>query len=209
MSKPFVWAMLALSLQILAIVILIPGNWTHKAVTSELALIESGLGEETANWVQDRASSWYVTAFIDTGIQEEAYRLLIPTAEQKRRSVGLENMGDWWFPLVEDRLNGLFATIYHLLIRVSLFVVWSPYMALIFAPALFDGWMMRSVKQTNFQYASPVVHRYGVRGVAFVVFAMVFAFTLPIALDPRIIPVALILVAICLGLIVSNMQKRI
>ncbi len=110
--------------------------------------------------------------------------------------------------MVEDRLNGLFATIYHLLIRVSLFVVWSPYMALIFAPALFDGWMMRSVKQTNFQYASPVVHRYGVRGVAFVVFAMVFAFTLPIALDPRIIPVALILVAICLGLIVSNMQKK-
>ncbi len=46
MSKPFVWAMLALSLQILAIVILIPGNWTHKAVTSELALIESALARK-------------------------------------------------------------------------------------------------------------------------------------------------------------------
>lgn len=201
--------MIALSLQILAIVILIPGNWTHKAVTKELALIRDGLGVETATWVQEKASSWYVSGFIETGIQDEAYRVLIPTEEQKQKSTGLESLGDWWFPMVEDRLNGFFAALYQLLVRVALFAVWSPYMLLIFVPAIWDGWMMRSVKKTNFEYASPIIHRYGVRGIVFVVFSLGFVFTLPIALDPRIIPIALIATAVLTGMIVSNLQKRI
>jgi len=95
-------------IELLTIVLLIPGNWTDKIIKKESVLIEQNLGTQTNEWIQNEASKWYQSSIIESGVYDAMYDYLIPTEEQKNRSTGLENMGKVWFKWVKQRLDAFF-----------------------------------------------------------------------------------------------------
>ncbi len=197
-----------LLVDLLAVFMLIPANWTEEVIARERALVEKSLGVQTRAWIDAKASAWFRASVVASGVREGAYRLLVPSPEERRGSRGMEELGRSWFTWVEGRIAATLKTLYQFYRRLALFLVWAPYMPILLVPAIHDGSMTRRIKRTNFDYASPVLHRYSLLGVACLTFGLFVVFFLPVALDPLVIPLVMMSCCVLLGLGVANLQKR-
>lgn len=209
MKTPFwliAWLLVA---ELFIILVFVPGHWTERVIEKESALIEKHLGARTVEWIDDRALNWYNAAMWESGVYRTLHTLLIPTPEERESSRGMQNLGNTVFPWVEDRLASLMHVVYQVFARIALLAVWAPYMLILLVPALWDGVMSWKIKRTNFDYASPVLHRYGVRGVFLVSQCLLLAFFAPLALNPLIIPVVMMAACVMMGLALGNLQKRV
>lgn len=209
MKKPLWLVAWLLVIEVLVILLLIPGDWINKTIQRELELMEKNLGYETRQWISNTAGDWYKTSMLDSGFYDAIYRTLIPTEDERKKSKGMEDMGQIWFAWVEGRIKSFTNVIYQFYMRLALLYSWAPYLLILFIPAVYDGLMSWKIKRTNFDYASPVVHRYSIRGALFLGVGLFIAFFAPIALNPMVIPVAMMLCCVLLGLALSNVQKRI
>ncbi len=209
MKKPLWLVAWLLVIEILVILLLVPGDWTDKAIEKESALVEASLGSESRYWIREQAESWYQSVMIDSGFYEGMYYTLIPTEEQRKNSRGMENMGTWWFEWAKGRMEALANVVYQFMTRTALFMTWAPYMLILLLPAIYDGMMTWRIKRTNFDYASPIIHRYGIRFTGYLVLGLGIAFFAPIALNPIIIPIVMMICCVLIGLTMGNLQKRV
>lgn len=186
-------------------------GWASKAIETEKTYIERHLGYKGSQSIFADATRWHRAAIIDSGAYAGTVNTLIPTAKQKEKSKGIQSMGtaEGWFGWVQGRIDTVSQVIHHTFIRVALLKVWSPYIAIFFVPALYDGLMTWKSKRTNFSYVSPVLHRYGIRGIGLLGIIFVLLFFAPIAIDPTFIPAGLMIVCLLLGMTIGNTQKRI
>ena len=189
--------------------LLIPGDWTDKAIKRESVLVEQSLGVEARDWIQSKASTWFRSSVIDSGFYEGMYQTLIPSEEERQKSKGMQDMGQGWFVWVKGRMEAFVNVIYQFYTRLALLSAWAPYMLILFAPAVYDGMMTWRIKRTNFDYASPVLHRYSVRGTMYLMVGLFIAFFIPIALDPVVIPITMMTCCVLIGLTFGNLQKRV
>lgn len=196
-------------IELVVILLLIPGDFTEKAIEKESILIEESLGNNTRTWIHDKASSWYQAAIIDSGFYDGMYSFMIPTEEQKQKSRGMEKMGHDWFVWVGSRIEAFANVMFQFFHRLALLTAWGPYMLILLVPAFYDGLMTWKIKRTNFSYASPVIHRYSVRGTTIVLIGLIIAFFVPFALNPAIIPMSMMVCCVLIGLSVGNLQKRV
>ena len=208
-NTPFWLAIWIVAIEAIVVTILIPGDWTAKVIARESELIRSHLGERGQHWVQDRASRWYTASLIDTGLLQVTHDHLIPTEVQKARSRGLEKMGEGWFTWVEGRIEATANAYYHVLSRFALMLNWLPFLLILLVPAIFDGLTSWRIKGTNFAYSSPVLHQYSVKLVGLIAATLVGLFIAPIVLAPTIIPAAVMIAFVMMGLMTGNLQKRL
>lgn len=209
MKKPFWLVAWLLVIELAVVFVLVPGDWTNRTIEKESRLIEANLGSEARSWIYGKADQWYQSAMMDSGFYEGIYRTMIPNNDQRANSRGMQGMGSWWFRWVQSRIEAFADIVYQFMSRFALLVMWAPYMLLLLLPALYDGLMTRQIKRTNFDYASPVVHRYSTRLSGGLLIGLVIAFSAPIAMNPVIIPVVMMVCCVLLGLMVGNLQKRI
>ncbi|MBB3105241.1 DUF4400 domain-containing protein [Azomonas macrocytogenes] len=209
MNKPFWLVAFLLCLEIVLIMVLLPGDVVQQAIHKEAGYVEHTLGAEAQGMLMEKANQWHQSLLFDSGVYDSLYYTLIPTEKQREASGSIKTMGSGWFRVVENRLEALSLVVYQLLARFALVLTWAPYMLLLLIPALYDGYMTWQIKRTNFAYVSPVIHRYSVRGALILVGVMAIGFFLPVAIDPTIIPLVLMVVCILMGLATGNMQKRI
>ena len=93
-----VWLLcLALMLEIIAIGVLVPGDWTGRVISKEKQMIQNQLGAQTSYWIGQTSHGWYQSWVVDTQMEQSVRDFLIPTEEQRLRSKGMENMGGFWF----------------------------------------------------------------------------------------------------------------
>ncbi|MDM1717347.1 DUF4400 domain-containing protein [Thiopseudomonas alkaliphila] len=212
MKQKFWWmAVIVFFGQLLAVAIFTPFGWASKAMEQEKVYIERHLGHDGSRAIFREATRWHKKVLIDSGVYAAAVDTLIPTARQKERSKGIENMGttEGWFRWVKRRIDTVSKVIHHTFMRISLLKLWSPYILIFLVPAAYDGLMTWKVKRTNFSYVSPVLHRYGIRGIGLLFIVFLLMFFAPIAVDPIFIPFALIIACLLFGMALGNMQKRI
>lgn len=209
MKTPFWLIAWLLAAEMFVILVFVPGHWTEGVIKRESAMVESQLGRDTVEWIDQQALNWYNATIWETGFYHTLHTLLIPSPEERAASRGMENLGGKIFPWVEDRLASMMHVIYQVFSRMALLLVWAPYMLILLIPALWDGVMTWKIKRTNFDYASPVWHRYGARGVFLALQCLLIAFFAPIALNPVIIPAAMMVVCVMAGLVTGNLQKRL
>lgn len=209
MKKPLWLVAWLLVIEILVILLLVPGEWTNKAIEKESALVEANLGYESRHWIREQAETWYHSSMIDSGFYEGMYYTLIPTGEQRKSSQGIEDMGSWWFQWVEGRIEALANVVYQFFTRAALLMTWAPYMLILLLPAVYDGMMTWRIKRTNFDYASPVIHRYGMRFTGYLLLGLGIAFFAPVALNPLIIPIVMMICCVLIGITMGNLQKRV
>lgn len=189
--------------------ILVPGDTADRTIITENRLMQQSLGEHTTDAIRERADGWHESVVYKSGLYDGTITLLIPTEERRKASKGIETMGKWWFDWTTGRVEAVSRVIHQFCIRASLVLTWLPYLLVLLVPAIYDGMMSWKIKRTNFMYASPVIHRYSIRGIVFIGVISMIAFFMPIAIDPSIIPVILMVACVLLGLSIGNMQKRI
>ncbi len=209
MKKPFWLAAWLLVIELLVVLLLLPGDWTSRAIKREAEMVEQNLGREARKWIGTKATTWFRSSIIDSGFYEGMHRTLIPNASEKAKSKGMENLGHSWFMWVEGRIEALMNLIHQFYSRLALLVTWTPYMLILFVPAIFDGLMTWNIKRTNFDYASPVIHRYSMRGSFILLVGLFIAFFVPFALNPIIIPISMMACCVLVGLALGNLQKRV
>ena len=173
----------------------------------ESKMVYRTLGEEATREIQERADRWYI-ATIEKPQVEEALMMIIPTREERERSRGLEDLGSPLWPWVADRISCLMDMIYWLYRRVALLLVWLPACLPALVLSVVHGLLERKIKQTNFGYASPIVHRYSWRICGWAIGFFLLSFLLPIAISPEFIPFMIATVMVMMGMSLGNMVKR-
>lgn len=201
--------LLLFTIQIMLILVFVPGEWTERVIRQEAARTQQVLGGETQEWIQSTAQRWYDTSMIDSGVYRAMHSHVIPSPEERSGSRGMENLGDKIFAWAEGRLSAMMRVIFQVYSRVAMAMLWMPYLLILLVPAIVDGVMRWKIKQTNFDYASPVVSRYGIRGIFAIGQVGLIAFVAPVVLNPLVIPMGMMLIAVMLGLTLANYQKRI
>jgi len=74
MNKPWLVVVWLLTLELLAILILIPGDWTARAIKNESVLVKQSLGIEAQDWIHNKATTWYQSSIIDSGFYDGMYK---------------------------------------------------------------------------------------------------------------------------------------
>lgn len=186
-------------------------GWAVDAIEKEKVMIRQVMGYSGSEAIIAEADQWHTALIMESGLYEGTVRTLIPTKKQKRQSRGIERMGtaEGWFGWVQGRIDTVSQVIHHTMMRVSMLKMWLPFIPIILVPAVYDGLMTWQIKRTNFQYASPTLHRYGARGIGLITVIFLLLFFAPIAVHPIYIPVGLIAVCLLIGIMMGNMQKRI
>ena len=195
-------------IEAVVVLVLIPGNWMREVIRTEHVWLWRGMGAEAA-WVERTALGWYTGAVVDTGALDATYNHLLPTPEQIARGRGMEHIGDQWFPLVQSRLEALFATIYQVFVRLALLVAWLPFLAITAAPAVLDGMMAWRIRQQSFAYTSPVVHRFAMETAAWSCAALALILFVPFPVTPSVFPILGVVLTLALARIAANTQKRV
>ncbi|WP_369888435.1 DUF4400 domain-containing protein (plasmid) [Klebsiella pneumoniae subsp. pneumoniae] len=117
MKKPWLLVAWLLVIELLAILLLIPGDWTDRAIKRESVLVEQSLGVEARDWIQNKASTWFRSSVIDSGFYEGMYQTLIPSEEERQKSKGMQDMGKGWFVWVKGRMEAFVNVIYQFYTR--------------------------------------------------------------------------------------------
>lgn len=202
-----VWLCLA---QLLVILLLVPGAWMQRVTATEHEWLWRHMSPETATWIEHKATGWYNGAIVESGALDATYDHLIPTESQRQRSWGMENLGQsGWFPLVENRLQAVFSTVYLVFVRLALIAAWLPFFAITAFPAVLDGMMAWKVKQASFTYASPVMHRVALQTVLWSLVLLVTLLIVPAPISPAVLPLFGIVIPVALGQVAAHTQKRV
>jgi len=211
MKRQHSWVFLAwiALIQLVVIMVLVPGNFIDGAIEREAVLVQAMMGLDTYHWMHSTAQAWVQSSLMDSGVYQTVYDHLIPTAEQKARGVGMQGFGEGWFAWVHTRLDALVRVILLFYARCALLMLWLPYALILLVPALFDGFVTRKIKQTNFDYASPIVHRYGIRGLSVLVLGLFVVFFAPVPVPPLLIPVVMMACCVLVGVVIGNLQKKV
>lgn len=197
-------------LETIAVLLIAPGDWMRDVIRTEHEWLWHGMGTESAAWIERTARAWYTETVVDSGALDATYNHLLPTPEERRRSRGLENLGArGWFPLVESRLDALFATVYQVAVRLALLLCWLPFLAITAVPAVLDGMMAWRIRQQSFAYTSPVMHRLAMRAAAWSCAALVLILFAPFPVSPTVFPVLGVVLTLALARIAANTQKRV
>ena len=78
--------------------------------------------------------------------------------------------------------------IYLAMRRFFLMLSWWPFLLAILFPFAMDGLARRKVKQSNFDYSSPLAHRYGFFTLLGILYLMLVGLTFPFPLPPQTMP---------------------
>ncbi len=205
-----VWFLcILLTLELIVIGLLVPGDWTEKVIRQEEQLIQQQFDVKTTQKIKKRSQDWYRKTVLDTQIDSLLRDFLIPTDTLRQRSKGMEKLGTHWFEWIEGRIDALLDVFYHVLVRFSLLLVWLPFTFFLMLPALWDGLMMWQIKKQTFDYSSPVVHRYSMRilgGGAIVLLIVLFA---PVVISPILMPSFCIGLSLIAGTSMAHLQKKL
>lgn len=210
MAKSITGSLLVWFIEFIVVAAMISESWSYKVMEMEKKMAAEFLGPEAAEQILQETDTVYDKLFVKTGVVATVYKYFIPTEETRRRSGSLADLGrDNVFPIIEERLNVIWSSVYQVVYRLTAFSVWLPYLGLFFIPALIDGLIVRQIKKTNFDYASPLMHRSALYIIIMTMYLLILALFAPIPLPPWIIPIAGAVVAMSMGLLAANTQKRI
>lgn len=209
LSKSF-WLVLSIVLvELLLGLVLFSSDSVREKTATEGQWIRQCYGNDTAMMIRSRADAWYETLVIEPQLEQVLRDYFIPTEQQRQASRGLENLGSGLWPWIDQRIVALTDLLYWLFRRIQLFLMWVPACMPALVIAIIVGWYERKIKQTNFQYASPVLHLYAWRAVGTLFGCTILSFLMPFAVWPEIYPLIIISVMLLMGVSMGNIVKRI
>lgn len=210
MQKPLYLIPILLVFEVIMILLVVPTDWMEDVIRKEQLMGRAFLGETAQLELTAKAESMFNKTLIDTGAYQAIHEFFIPTEEQRAASKGMENMGrDHVFPYAESRVQAFAMIVFQVMIRIAEILLWLPYLLILAIPAIFDGYNQWHINRSSYNYSSPLMHRYGMRGMGLVLMASLMVSIIPLPIPPIVVPVAGFCMIAFLGLTIKHVQKRI
>lgn len=206
------WAFILLLIWILEIFLVgafVRESWFVQHIQHETDNSIRWLGADTVKAVYRAADNIFESTFVETGLYDTSYELFIPSAEERRRSKGMESMGKEIFTQVDRRLDVMWIAAYQVIVRVLMLLLWAPYFVIILVPAIVDGVVVREIKKVNFGFSSPMFHRYAIYAIVMVLYLMLLTLFSPVQVAPIVYPLAILIIVVAMNLMVANTHKRL
>jgi hypothetical protein len=198
-------------IQLLVILVFVPNTWLSKVYEKETGMLEETFGFQTSTHIVDKGNAMYSTAFIYSGVNAQVYNFFFPSDADRRRSIGLENLGsNSWYPLINSMGITVKIVLILLFQRLSQILTWLPFFVMVLLPALWDGYMTWKLKYYSFRYASPWFHRFAMHSIKLLIISLLIGFFLPLPIHPMILPIMILLVVPTVTIaLISNLPKKI
>ena len=111
----YVWLYIALIVAMMAVVKV---STVETAMKAEHMLVSSALGQTSSDYVYSHAADWYRTIAVDWEMHRTLENMFIPTDEERARSKGLEEFGNYLFKYMHERLEAFWRGLYMLFTRM-------------------------------------------------------------------------------------------
>jgi hypothetical protein len=210
MHRNLLLSLLIWLMEIILVASFVSDRWTREIQAAEDQMLIAYFGVEKDAEIRQTSQKWLDRLFLRTGIRESVYRYFIPTERERQMSRGFEEVGrNDLFPFIQSRLDVLMDTLYQMIKRFIMAWVWLPFLAVTLVPFAIDGLIRRKVSQTNFDYPSPLAHRYSLYIMLGAVYLLFMGLTLPFPVPPQSIPVGIFVVAFTVNVFLANTQKRV
>ncbi|MDP1615594.1 MAG: DUF4400 domain-containing protein [Methylococcales bacterium] len=210
MPRNVLLSLLVWLLEIILVAGFVSDDWarTIQAVEANRLIAYVGVAKEAE--IRRISQQAFDQLFVNTGIRDSVYRYFIPTERERQLSKGFEEVGRHdLFPFIQSRLDVFWDTVYQMIKRVIMAWVWLPFLVVTGLPFAIDGLIRRKVSQTNFDYPSPMAHRYSLYIMLGAGYLLLMGLTLPFPVPPQAIPVGVFVVAWALNVLLANTQKRV
>jgi hypothetical protein len=210
MQRNLLFSLMIWLLEVILVASFVSDRWTREIQTTEDRMLIAYFGVEKESEIRQTAQHWFDQLFVRTGMRESVYRYFIPTERERQMSKGFEDVGrNDLFPFIQSRLDVLWDTVYQMIKRFVMACAWLPFLAVVILPFAIDGLIRRKVSQTNFDYPSPIAHRYSLYVMLGALYLLLMGLTLPFPVPPQSMPIGIFIVAWAMNTLLANTQKRV
>ena len=210
MTRNLLFSLMLWLLEVILVASFVSDRWTRELQRAEDRMMIGYFGAYKESQISHTAQRWFDRLFVTTGIRDSVFRYFIPTERERQMSKGFEDVGrNDLFPFIESRLNVLWDTIFQMIKRLTTACIWLPYLAASLLPFVVDGLVRRKISQTNFDYPSPMAHRYSLYLILGALYLLLVSLTLPFPIPPQAVPVGVFGVAYAVNVLLANTQKRV
>lgn len=210
MQRNLLFSLMIWIMEVILVASFVSDRWSREIQATEDRMLIAYFGVEKESEIRQTAQQWFDQLFVQTGIRDSVYRYFIPTERERQMSKGFEDVGRHdLFPFIQSRLDVLWDTVYQMIKRLVIACVWLPFLAVALLPFAIDGLVRRKVSQTNFDYPSPMAHRYSLYVVFGALYLLLMGLTLPFPIPPRSLPVGIFIMAWAINILLANTQKRV
>lgn len=210
MPRSILLSLMLWLLEIFFVAALVSDDWLRSVQRTEDAMIVRFLGEAKDAELRRTAQNWFDRLFVRTGARESVYRYFIPSEKERQSSVGFQDVGrDNLFPFIAGRIQVIWDSVYQTLRRFVLLLAWWPFLLAAVVPFAVDGLARRRIKQSNFDYSSPLAHRYSLFAIFGILYLLLVGLTFPFPVPPQVMPIAGVAIALALNVYLAHTQKRI
>lgn len=200
------WALILLG-ESIAVILLVPPKVIVNAASKEEATLVATIGEESAALISSAAAEAFNTMFVETGIMEESFTLLVPSEANKRQSKGLETLAEGVFEVVRHRMEALWNLVFVALQRLYAFLHWLPLLLPLLIAATFDGATLRKIKLLTFGISSAPIYGASVHALIVLAFFPLLYAAWPFPAPPMIVPIWFFALAMVMRLLVANLHR--
>jgi len=210
MQRNVLFSLMIWLLEVILVASFVSDRWTREIQTTEDRMLIAYFGAKKESEISETTQYWFDQLFVRTGMRESVYRYFIPTERERQMSKGFEDVGRHdLFPFIQSRLDVLWDTVYQMIKRFVMACAWLPFLAVAVQPFVIDGLIRRKVSQTNFDYPSPIAHRYSLYLMLGALYLLLVSLTLPFPMPPQSIPVGVFVVVFAVNVLLANTQKRV
>jgi len=210
MQRNLLFSLMIWLLEVILVASFVSDRWTREIQATEDRMLIAYFGVEKESEIRHTAQNWFDQLFVRTGMRESVYRYFIPTERERQMSKGFEDVGrNDLFPFIQSRLDVLWDTVYQMIKRFVMACAWLPFLAVAMLPFAIDGLIRRKVSQTNFDYPSPMAHRYSIYIMLGALYLLLMGLTLPFPVPPQSMPIGIFIVAWAMNTLLANTQKRV
>lgn len=189
---------------------LVPTAWSEQVRDQETAWMRRALGPHTTEALFERTQDWSERLFVRTGLVAGSYVLLLPDQTRIEHTPELGKLADspLW-PWIRDRLDVIWQSLDMALVRVVHLLAWWPFFAFALLGGILDGLLRRRIRQSGFDYPSPLAHRLAVGALLWTGVLVSLGLLLPVAIPPLLVPLLGTLIAFAVGAMVTQTQKQV
>ena len=210
MQRSILLSLMIWLLEAVLVAALVSDDWLKTVQQTEDAMTVAYLGKEKDAEIRNTTKRWFDKLFVKTGAKETVYRYFIPSEPERQSSIGFQDIGrENLFPFIAARLQVLWDSVYQSMRRFFLMLAWWTFLLAILFPFAMDGLARRKIKQSNFDYSSPLAHRYSFFALLGIIYLLLIGLTFPFPVPPQAMPVACGAVAFALNVYLAHTQKRI
>ena len=194
-------------LQLVSLVVLLPSEYSARAVTEEHASLTQAYGKSAGRFVSDQANKAYSLVMKDTGLEEKVNGLFAPIQAQNKLSEKLGKLSEGFLPILRDRSKSFLFTVYLVFLRTSKAMIWLWPLGLLAVPLMIDGIYVWKKRKMGYDGASPTGQKAALKLGSSLTLIAFLVFFLPVALPVWVLPLNLCVLLASPYVVLRNLYK--